>query len=128
MTTPLSEIVAAMAPGYLTRLVRQQEALHRAVTRIRRQDFTGLNDLFEATQRIALDAPVFGYLAVGAAAAELHQVIESFRASPSSWDVARLDSVLAEFDDAVNQARLPATRGAGLRRHKAMDEQHAQVA
>lgn len=95
------DYVAALAPGYFSRILQQQDALHRYAARISRQDFSCLNDLFEATRRIALDAPVFGFDDIGELAQELHDLVASFSAAPCRFGIERLGALLLEFDDVV---------------------------
>lgn len=95
------DYVAALAPGYFSRLLHQQDTLHRYAARISRQDFSCLNDLFEATRRIALDAPVFGFDEIGKVAQELHDLVASFSAAPCRFGIERLGGLLLEFDDVV---------------------------
>jgi hypothetical protein len=96
--------VAALAAGYLSRILQQQDTLHRHAARISRQDFNCLNELFESTRRIALDAPIFGFDDIGAVAQELHDVVASFSAAPCRFGIDRLCALLLEFDDAVHDA------------------------
>ena len=98
------DYVAAMAPGYFSRVLHQQDALHRYAARISRQDFSCLNDVFECTRRIALDAPVFGFEEIGELAQELHDLVASFSAAPCRQGIARLGALLLEFDDVVYEA------------------------
>lgn len=95
------DYVAALAPDYFSRVLQQQDTVHRYTARISRHDFSCLNDLFEATRRIALDAPVFGFDEIGEVAQELHDLIASFSAAPSRSGIERLGSLLLEFDDVV---------------------------
>ncbi|MEQ1582216.1 MAG: hypothetical protein ABL964_16630 [Steroidobacteraceae bacterium] len=95
------DYVAALAPGYFSRILQQQDTLHRYAARISRHDFSCLNDMFEATRRIALDAPVFGFDEIGEAAQALHDLVASFSAAPCRFGIERLGSLLLEFDDVV---------------------------
>jgi hypothetical protein len=95
------DYVAALAPGYFSGILQQQDTLHRHVARISRHDFSCMNDLFEATRRIALDAPVFGFDEIGEVAQELHDLVASFSAAPCRIGIERLGSLLLEFDDVV---------------------------
>jgi hypothetical protein len=110
MNTRLKGHIATLAPEYIARAVQQQEALRRYVDRIDHEDFYCLADVFETTLRVALDAPVFGFKRVGAAARNINELIATFDASPSKWDVARLECLLIEFDDAVYKAKSPGKR------------------
>lgn len=102
------DYVAALAPGYFSRILQQQDTLHRYAARISRQDFSCLNDLFEATRRIALDAPVFGYEEIGEVAQALHDLVASFSAAPCRFGIERLGALLLEFDDAIYDSSMPA--------------------
>lgn len=113
MNARLNPHAAELVPQYLVRIVQQQEALHRYVHRIDHDDFHCLADIFETTLRVAVDAPVFGFNAIGKAARNLNLLIASFEASPSRWDIARLESLLIEFDDAVYKAASPRKRTPG---------------
>ncbi len=95
------DYVAALAPGYFSRILQLQDTLHRYAARISRHDFGCLSDLFEATRRIALDAPVFGFDEIGEVAQELHDLVASFSAAPGRSGIERLGSLLLEFDDVV---------------------------
>lgn len=95
------DYVAALAPGYFSRILQQQDTLHRFAARISRHDFGCLNDMFEATGRIALDAPVFGFDEIGETAQALHDLVASFNATPCRFGIERLGSLLLEFDDVV---------------------------
>lgn len=117
MNSQLTHHAAELAPQYLVRIVQQQEALHRYVHRIDHDDFYCLADIFETTLRVAVDAPVFGFHAIGKAARNLNQLIASFEASPSRWDVARLECLLIKFDDAVYKAASPRKRRASRRKN-----------
>lgn len=98
------DYVSALAPGFYSRLLQQQDALHRQAARISRFDFSVLNDVFEATRRIALDARVFGFDEIGLAAQQLHELIASCNAAPDRAGIERLNWLLLEFDDAVYDA------------------------
>jgi hypothetical protein len=98
------DYVAALAPGYYSRLLQQQDTLHRHAARISRHDFSGLNDLFEATRRIALDTRVFGFHEISEVAQQLHDVVGSFNAAPDRVGIERLGSLLLQFDDVVYEA------------------------
>ncbi len=95
------DYVAALAPGYFSRILQQQDTLHRYAARISRHDCSCLNDVFEATRRIALDAPVFGFHEIGEVAQELHDLVASFSAAPCRFGIERLGSLLLEFDEVV---------------------------
>ena len=95
------DYIGTLAPGYFSRILQQRDTLHRYVARISRHDFSCLNDFFEATQRIALDAPVFGFEEIGEVAQDLHDLISSFSAAPCCPGIERLASLLLEFDDVV---------------------------
>jgi hypothetical protein len=104
------DYVAALVPGYFSRILQQQDTLHRYAARVSRHDFGCLNDLFEATRRIALDAPVFGFDEIGEVAQELHDLVVSFSAAPCRSGIERLGTLLLEFDDVVygaSESNLP---------------------
>jgi hypothetical protein len=124
----IADYVAALAPGYFASVVRKQASLHRLVARSKRLDHRCLNDIFETAQRLSLDAPIFGFEAIGAAAREIQQLVASVGAAPSQWDILRLESLVSAFDDAVDEAEVAAKRATAPRLARLAPVMDRQVA
>lgn len=109
MTPTLKFRVSEIAKRFLVRLLHQRESIHAAVAAVKEGKFASLDDVYQATHQIAGTAATFGYDDVSRKAHAINRLISSFEIDPGKWELARLELLLVEFDDAVFRATRPSS-------------------
>lgn len=101
-----------------TRFIRgavdQLAGLQSLAGRIHDGDPAGLAELENLTHQLYGSAAMFRFDAVSAKAGKINKLLKAFEASPDTWNVELLDSLLIDFTDAVHDA-------AASRRRRASD-------